>query len=230
MSDEIDGVLRGLGVASLHAAAAPLMPGRAKPGLPDQPAEWSASDSGGFGWDIAYHSQFWYRMPTVIGVVIDGSQAGSGTYAIVIQTMASEYVQDFPRLQETVTDGRLANVFFRREQLFQLQDALRRNEDDILDGILKDSGNTPAEALAELYMTASTLKSLHDQLKPNEELELEYRVANGQDAPATRVGVGIVVIVPQRHTFVYSALAPLCSAIAAGNCAVVVVSRTPKLE
>lgn len=230
MSDEIDGVLRGLGVASLHAAAAPLMPGRAKPGLPDQPAEWSASDSGGFGWDIAYHSQFWYRMPTGIGVVIDGSQAGSGTYAIVIQTMASEYVQDFPRLQETVTDGRLANVFFRREQLFQLQDALRRNEDDILDGILKDSGNTPAEALAELYMTASTLKSLHDQLKPNEELELEYRVANGQDAPATRVGVGIVVIVPQRHTFVYSAIAPLCSAIAAGNCAVVVVSRTPKLE
>ena len=122
-----------------------------------------------------------------------------------------------------MTDGRLANLFFRREQLYRLHGALLQNKDAILEGIVEDSGNTAAEAFAELYATLAAIKSHHEQLEPQADLETEYRVAKGQDAPEARDGTGIVLIRPQAHTFVYSVLTPVSAAIAAGNCVAVVV-------
>ncbi len=135
----------------------------------------------------------------------------------------SRQPQALSKLQEAVADGRLANVFFRREQLYRLHDAVLQNKDTIVNGIVKDSGNTEAEAFAEFYATLSAITSYHDQLRPEAELDAEYRIAKGQDAPDAREGVGIVLIRPQAHTFVYSVLAPVSAAIAAGNCVAVVV-------
>jgi acyl-CoA reductase-like NAD-dependent aldehyde dehydrogenase len=135
----------------------------------------------------------------------------------------SQNPQAFSKLQESVTDGRLANVFFRREQLYRLHKTLLQNKDTIVDGIVEDSGNTEAEAFAELYATLSAIKSYHDQLEPQGELDTEYRIAKGQDAPEAREGAGIALIKPQAHTFVYSVLTPVSAAIAAGNCVAVVV-------
>ncbi len=135
----------------------------------------------------------------------------------------SQQPQALSKLQEAVTDGRLANVFFRREQLSRLHDTVLQNKETIVDGIVKDSGNTAAEAFAEFYATLSAITSYHDQLQPEAELDAEYRIARGQDAPEAREGVGIVLIRPQTHTFVYSVLTPVSAAIAAGNCVAVVV-------
>jgi acyl-CoA reductase-like NAD-dependent aldehyde dehydrogenase len=140
----------------------------------------------------------------------------------------SKRPQALSKLQEAVTDGRLANVFFRREQLYRLHEALLQSKDAVVDGIVKDSGDTVAAAFAELYTTLSAIKSYHDQLQPQAELDTEYRIANGQDAPEAREGVGIVLIRPQAHTFVYSVLTPVSAAIAAGNCVAVVVRATLK--
>ena len=140
-----------------------------------------------------------------------------------IPNMSSPRPQSLSRLQEAVTDGRLANVFFRREQLYQLHDALLQSKDAIVQGIVRDSGNTVAEAFAELYATLSAIKSNHDQLQPDTELETEYRISNGKDAPGEREGFGIVLVRPQSHTFVYSVLAPVSAAIAGANCVAVVV-------
>lgn len=138
--------------------------------------------------------------------------------------MASTSSHPFPRLQETVIDGRLGSPFFRREQLYRLYQTLLQSKDAILEGILKDSSNSREEALAELYLTLSDIKHFHEEQDPKRELELEYRVAHKQDASTARVGVGVVVISPQAYTFLYSTISPLCAAIAAGNCVAVVVS------
>ena len=145
-----------------------------------------------------------------------------------IPNMSSPRPHTLARLQEAVTDGRLANVFFRREQLYRLHEALLRSKDAIVNGIVKDSGNTAAEAFAELYATLSAIKSNHDQLQPETELEAEYRVAHGKDSPETRDGFGIVLVRPHAHTFVYSVLAPVSAALAAGNCVAVVVREVPE--
>ncbi|RYP29681.1 hypothetical protein DL767_006633 [Monosporascus sp. MG133] len=138
----------------------------------------------------------------------------------------SKSARPFPKLQDTLADGRLATVFFRRDQLRRLQGSLLQHKDGLLDGIVKDSGNNLSEAFAELYMTLSAVKLYHDELNPKEQLAAEYRIAKGRDAADAREGIGIVVLVPQNHTFVYSVLAPLAAAIAAGNCVVVVLEQT----
>ncbi|RYP50734.1 hypothetical protein DL768_003794 [Monosporascus sp. mg162] len=138
----------------------------------------------------------------------------------------SKSAGSFPKLQDTLADGRLDNVFFRRDQLRQLQESLLQHKDALLDGIVKDSGNNLSEAFAELYMTLSAVKLYHDELNPEEQLAAEYRIGKGRDAADAREGIGIVLLVPQKHTFVYSVLVPLAAAIAAGNCVVIVLEQT----
>src|SRR4051794_4914051 len=75
----------------------------------------------------------------------------------------SQQPQALTKLQEADTDGRLANVFFRREQLSRLHDSVLQNKNTVVDGILRDSGNTAAEAFAEFYATLSAITSYHDQ-------------------------------------------------------------------
>ena len=143
----------------------------------------------------------------------------------IIQSLSnmSKQPKALSKLQDAVVDGRLANVFFRREQLYRLHETVLQNKNTIVEAIVNDSGNTAAEAFAEFYAILSAITSYHDQLKPEAELDAEYQIAKGQDAPEAREGVGIVLIRPQAHTFVYSVLAPVSAAIAAGNCVAVMV-------
>ena len=51
-------------------------------------------------------------------------------------------------------------------------------------------------------------------------------MAKGKDASGNREPMGIVYIEPTRHTLLYSVISPVSSAIAAGNCIVVLLERT----
>ncbi|KAM5384546.1 hypothetical protein ACJZ2D_001291 [Fusarium nematophilum] len=131
------------------------------------------------------------------------------------------------KLQEAVIDGRLANVYIRRQQLSRLRDSVLQSKDAILEAIAKDSSVARNEALAEFYTTMTVIKHYYDELAPADAHRTEYQIANGQDAADAREGVGIVLITAQQaHTFFYSVLVPLCAAIAAGNCVIVVLQQT----
>ncbi|EFX04732.1 aldehyde dehydrogenase [Grosmannia clavigera kw1407] len=135
----------------------------------------------------------------------------------------------FPRLQDALIEGRLANVFYRRDQLRHLQEGLVRQKDALQAATVQDGSSTVPEALAELYLTLTAVKQYHDGLKPagpDGLIAAEYRITHGRDAADAQERVGIAVIVPQRHTLVYSVVVPLAAAIAAGNCAVVVLEKT----
>ncbi|KAL1908370.1 hypothetical protein Sste5344_005898 [Sporothrix stenoceras] len=128
----------------------------------------------------------------------------------------------YSRLRATVTDGRAANVFFRKNQLRRLNDELLGAKADLLKAITNDSGNTATEAWIEFYLTLSALKSYFDDLDPAQELQDEYRIAHGRDAADAREAVGIVYIQPDAHSYLYSVVVPIGAAIAAGNCVLVV--------
>jgi acyl-CoA reductase-like NAD-dependent aldehyde dehydrogenase len=132
--------------------------------------------------------------------------------------------QPFARLRAAAVDGRLSNVFVRQVQLKQLHSALVKNADSIQEAIVKDSGNTKAEAAIEYSLALANLKKQITSLDPVKELEDEYRIANGKDAADRREAIGIVYIEPINHTFFYSVVEPLSVAIAAGNCVIVQVS------
>jgi acyl-CoA reductase-like NAD-dependent aldehyde dehydrogenase len=128
------------------------------------------------------------------------------------------------RLQDIIADGRLANAFYRQQQLRKIQKALIERKDTLIEALVKDSPVTRNEAFTELYSTISAAKSYFDQTSPTKDLETEYAVARNQDAPLARRGVGIVVIKPQCHTPLFSTISPLCAALASGNAVLLVVS------
>jgi hypothetical protein len=129
----------------------------------------------------------------------------------------------FPRLRAAAVDGRLSNAFVRQEQLKRLHSSLIKSADSIQEAIIKDSGNTKAEAAVEFSLALACVKRQVASLNPEKELEDEYRVAKGKDAADRREAIGIVYIEPINHTFFYSVVVPLSMAIAAGNCVIVQV-------
>lgn len=122
------------------------------------------------------------------------------------------------RVRAAITDGRTANIRYRQKELQNLHAALTENADPIADAISKDTGATTAEVEAELFLTLDSLREFYDGLDFKKELKDEFAVVNGEDNVARRVGVGLVVVRPTSHTRLYSVVAPICAAVAAGNC------------
>ncbi|QDS74300.1 hypothetical protein FKW77_003808 [Venturia effusa] len=136
--------------------------------------------------------------------------------------------QPFSRIRAAAVDGRLANVFERQNQLKRLHAGLVKGADSIQEAIVKDTGNTKAEAAVEFSLTLSILKKQLASLNPEKELEKEYRIAKGVDAADRREAIGIAYIEPAKHTFFYSVVVPLSVAITAGNCVIVHLENSLK--
>ena len=122
-------------------------------------------------------------------------------------------------------DERAHNIFHRQTQLERLHNVYQHNAVEIKDAILADSSVTPTEADIEFFASVKCIKDAYASLSPATELEDEYRIANGQDSPHNRIPVGIVTIKAINHTLFYSVLGPLSSAIAEGNCVILVLQQ-----
>lgn len=136
---------------------------------------------------------------------------------------AVNMTKPFSRVRAAAIDGRLSNVYKRQTELERLHRTLVQNSQTIKDAIIEDTGYSAAEAAIEYHLTLASLKKQYTLLDPRKELEDEYRIARGEDAPDRREASGIVYIVPTSHTLLFSVIAPLSAAIAAGNCVVVQV-------
>lgn len=132
--------------------------------------------------------------------------------------------QDLSAVKAAAIDGRGLNVFYRKTQLEKLQGALVKESSTIEDAIVADTGCLPSEARLEFSLALRALRDRYTELDPARELELEYRIAKGANAPDTREPYGIAILhVSQQHTPFYSTVAPLCAALAAGNCVILQV-------
>lgn len=130
----------------------------------------------------------------------------------------------FSRLRAARIDGRTQNAFFRRNELNKLYRTLLAHTLPIQDAIKKDSGISLQEAQIEYFLSLSAIRDHYNTISPDSELEKEYDIANGNSAKNRRVGHGLVHISPSRYTMLYSIIAPLSAAIAAGNCIILEVS------
>jgi len=129
----------------------------------------------------------------------------------------------FSQVRAAAIDGRLANVYKRQTELERLHEILVQNSQDITNAIVQDSGNSTAEAVVEYHLSLASLKQQYTLLDPTKEHEDEYRVAHGANAPDRREPAGLVYITPASHTLFFSVIAPLSTAVAAGNCVIVEV-------
>jgi acyl-CoA reductase-like NAD-dependent aldehyde dehydrogenase len=121
-------------------------------------------------------------------------------------------------LRAAVTDGRTENVRWRQNEFQRLHAALREMVDTICEAISKDASPSMADAQKEFYLTMDAIRHSYETLDFDRLLKEEYSVKDGKDNLERRVGLGLLVIRPTRHTRFYSILTPLAAAIAAGNC------------
>jgi acyl-CoA reductase-like NAD-dependent aldehyde dehydrogenase len=134
---------------------------------------------------------------------------------------------DLSAVKAAAIDRRGHNVFYRKRQLEKLQEAFVKEAATIQDAIVADTGCRPSEARLEFSLALRALRDRYAELNAARELELEYRIAKGTDAPDAREPYGIAIIhVSQQHTPFYSTVAPLCAALAAGNCIILQLDNT----
>jgi acyl-CoA reductase-like NAD-dependent aldehyde dehydrogenase len=131
----------------------------------------------------------------------------------------------FSKVRSAAIDGRLQNVYYRKTQLKQLFDVLVQKSQLIRNTIAEDSEHRRVEVELEFFLSVQSLKDSYNALNPERELKNEYLIANGQDSPLNREPIGIVIIEPTAHTFLYSVITTVGSAIAAGNTFILWVSR-----
>ncbi|KAJ2901687.1 Aldehyde dehydrogenase dimeric NADP-preferring [Zalerion maritima] len=137
----------------------------------------------------------------------------------------SSDVQALGRLRASVVDGRTESIRYRQAQLQDLHKNIREAATGLLSALQED-GSTPEEASVEVVLAQDTVRHAYDSLHFHKELKDEYSITEGKNYVNRRAGYGLVVIRPTRHTRLYSVLAPLSAAVAAGNCTVIELPQT----
>ena len=128
----------------------------------------------------------------------------------------------FPRIAIAHVEGSARSVRHRQQQFQRLHLALVRDKIALVQALQDDNGYTGAEADFEYSLALSELRTHYESVDLGKELEDEKQIVNGSDKTTRCVGVGLVYIVPNGD--LYSIIAPLAAAMAAGNCAIIEVS------
>ncbi|ETN42939.1 uncharacterized protein HMPREF1541_02097 [Cyphellophora europaea CBS 101466] len=132
----------------------------------------------------------------------------------------------FSSVRSAAIDGRACNPYYRKTQLKKLHDKLVDNTIEIQSAIKQDTGYRPAEIHAEYWLALQCLADSYNSVDTARDLDAEYAIANQKDAPNAREPVGIVLIEPATHAFVFSLISALGPALAAGNCVIVRAEQT----
>lgn len=136
----------------------------------------------------------------------------------------------FAEIRAAAIDGRTHNIYYRQHQLEALHTALITHATEIKEAIAADYDHSPAEVAVEIHLAFSALKQSYETLQPVKAHTEEYLLAAGKDAPASKIPAGIAYIEPCTHTLLFSVIAPLSAAIAAGSCAIVLVGLESNVQ
>ncbi|KAK2601824.1 hypothetical protein QQS21_004607 [Conoideocrella luteorostrata] len=142
-------------------------------------------------------------------------------------------MSDLATVRSSAIDGRVHSPIFRKERLQRLHQALSENTSQIQQAILQDHEYRPIEVRVEFWLAMRCIADAYTGLNPKEEFRREYALSNSRNDASAVQPVGIIIIEPARHSFLYSLVSGIVSAIANGNCVVVQMERTlltsPKL-
>jgi hypothetical protein len=136
----------------------------------------------------------------------------------------SVFQQLFPRIAIASIEGTARSVRHRQQQLIILFNSLLRLKFDLVDAIKNDFNFSDAEALLEYSLTLKEIKTHYESLNMVIENAKRRSFETGEDNRDHSVPFkAAVYIAPEKGLF--STLAPLAAAMAAGNCVVLEVSK-----
>ena len=128
----------------------------------------------------------------------------------------------FPRIAIAHVEDSARSLRHRQQQLQRLQVALAKNKTPLVQTLQDDYNYSDDEALFQYSLALSELQTHYESLNLEEELKSSRNIVNDNDRLVRFVGSGLVYVIP--HSGLYSVVAPLAAAMAAGNCVVIEVS------
>jgi acyl-CoA reductase-like NAD-dependent aldehyde dehydrogenase len=138
---------------------------------------------------------------------------------------ADSNISPFPRILAAHIQGRASPARFRQEQFKNLKQILVSHRDTLTYALTADNGFSYSEALFEFSLCLAELNGAYDTIDFAAELAANRAIETGDVCFVQRRGVGIVYIrLDSTCNSLYSALSPLCAALAAGNCIVLEVN------
>jgi acyl-CoA reductase-like NAD-dependent aldehyde dehydrogenase len=120
-------------------------------------------------------------------------------------------------------DHRAQSFRHKQAQLYRLYETLIRSADKVKLATQSDSFLSSTEADYEFARAMSELRTHYESLDLQTELQATRKVVTGVENVEMTKPIGIVYIIPYRRSLVFSVLAALGAAVAAGSCVVVEV-------
>ncbi|KAI0536013.1 Aldehyde/histidinol dehydrogenase [Xylaria digitata] len=127
----------------------------------------------------------------------------------------------YSRIRSAVIDGRLQNPFYRKAQLKHIHDALFENGAAIRQAMLEDTRYRSVEVELEYWLALECLAKHFDAIDPESSLNREYAITRGEDLIEGTEPIGVVVIEPATHCFLYCLVSALAPALSAGNAIII---------
>lgn len=167
-----------------------------------------------------------------------------------VADLKKHYTATFERVDAARIDGRARNIRYRQKQLLAVHSFLLEKERELVKAIeqgscmmislILDTGRSRRECQYEVSCTIDIVKKHYENLDFDAALLKEKNIARGVSAPNWREPLGTVAIVCESQCIhsinvmakldpVNLAVSPLAAAIAAGNCAVLIIvpKQTP---
>jgi hypothetical protein len=134
------------------------------------------------------------------------------------------FQQSFPRIAIASIEGTARSVRHRQQQFIVLFNSLLRLKLDLVDAIKNDFNFSDAEALFEYSLTLKEIKTHYENLNMGIENAKRRSFETGEDNKDHTVPFKAAVYIASQRSL-FSTLAPLAAAMAAGNCIILEVSK-----
>jgi aldehyde dehydrogenase (NAD+) len=137
--------------------------------------------------------------------------------------LKKRYAATFERVDAARIDGRARNIRYRQKQLLAVHSFLLEKEDELVKAIQQDTGRSRRECQYEVSCTIDIVEKHYENLDFDAALLKEKNIARGVSATDWREPLGTVAIVCEARNPLNLAVSPLAGAIAAGNCAILIM-------
>ncbi|KAK5053857.1 hypothetical protein LTR84_001819 [Exophiala bonariae] len=130
------------------------------------------------------------------------------------------------RILAAAVDGQAQSQRFIQRQLSRLHEHFVRDGPEIRAAMKNDGSQTTSEIEIQYTLALETITKSFSESDFQKLLATEYKIAYSENTPDHRCAYGAAYIAPATYNLVYSTVAAVSTAIAAGNCVILELPKT----
>lgn len=128
------------------------------------------------------------------------------------------------RVLAAAVEGQAQSQRFIQRQLSRLHEHFVKDGPAIRAAMKNDGSQTKSEIEIQYTLALESITATFSESDFEKALATEYKIAHSENTPDHRCAYGAAYIAPATYNLVYSTIAAVSTAIAAGNCVILEVS------